>query len=72
MPLYGQIAAGIAGALHVVFFLFESVLFKQPKTQKRFHVEPAAAEAVRPWAFNQSPSRSQSTRFASAQSSSSL
>lgn len=53
MPIWGQIAAGIAGALHVVFFLFESVLFKKPSVQKRFHVEPAAAEAVRPWAFNQ-------------------
>jgi putative membrane protein len=53
MPLFGQIAAGIAGLLHVVFFLFESVLFKQPKIQKRFHVEAGAAEAVRPWAFNQ-------------------
>ncbi len=53
MPLYGQIAAAIAGALHVVFFLFESVLFKQPKIQRRFHVEPASAEAVRVWAFNQ-------------------
>jgi putative membrane protein len=53
MPLWGQIAAGTAALLHVVFFLFESVLFKQPKIQKRFHVEPSAAEAVRPWAFNQ-------------------
>jgi putative membrane protein len=53
MPLYGLIAAGIAGAFHVVAFLFESVLFKQPKIQKRFHVDPAGAEAVRPWAFNQ-------------------
>lgn len=53
MPLFGQIFAGIAALLHVVFFLFESVLFRQPKIQRRFHVEPAAAEAVKPWAFNQ-------------------
>jgi putative membrane protein len=53
MPVYGQIGAAIAAALHVVFFLFESVLFKRPAIQHRFHVEPAAAEAVRPWAFNQ-------------------
>src|SRR5258706_16044934 len=53
MPLFGQIAAGIAGLLHVVFFMFESVLFKQAEIQKRFHVEASAAEAVRPWAFNQ-------------------
>lgn len=53
MPLFGQIAAGVAGLLHVVFFVFESVLFKQAKIQRRFHVEPGAAEAVRPWAFNQ-------------------
>jgi putative membrane protein len=53
MPLFGQIAAGIAGLLHVVFFVFESVLFKRPTIQRRFHVEPAAADAVRPWAFNQ-------------------
>lgn len=53
MPLYGTIAAAIAGVLHVVFFLFESVLFSRPKIQKRFNVEPSAAEAVRPWAYNQ-------------------
>ncbi len=53
MPLFGQIAAGIAGLLHVVFFVFESVLFKRPKIQRRFHVESSAADAVRPWAFNQ-------------------
>jgi putative membrane protein len=45
--------AGTAAGLHVVFFLFESVLFGRPKIQERFRVAPSVAEAVRPWAFNQ-------------------
>jgi putative membrane protein len=45
--------AGVGAGLHVVFFAFESVLFRRPKIQQRFHVAPAVAEAVAPWAFNQ-------------------
>jgi len=45
--------AATAAGLHVVFFLFESVLFRRPKIQERFRVAPSVAEAVRPWAFNQ-------------------
>jgi putative membrane protein len=48
-----QVFAGIAALLHVVFFLFESVLFPRPAIQARFHVSPENADAVRPWAFNQ-------------------
>ncbi len=47
------ILAGLAAALHVVFFYFESFLFNRADVQKRFFVAPAHAEAVRPWAFNQ-------------------
>jgi putative membrane protein len=53
VPLVAKIFAGVAALLHVVFFLFESVLFKNPKIQKRFHVPAEAAEHVRVWAFNQ-------------------
>ena len=53
MSMVSQAFAGLAAALHVVFFLFESVLFRRPAIQKRFHVDPACADSVRSWAFNQ-------------------
>ena len=53
MPIVAEVFAGIAAALHVVFFLFESVLFGRPAILDRFHVDAAQAQAVRPWAFNQ-------------------
>ena len=53
MPVIAEVFAGVAAALHVLFFLFESVLFGRPSTQRRFHVEADQADAVRPWAFNQ-------------------
>jgi len=53
MPVASQVLASIAALLHIVFFLFESVLFKDEKIQKRFFVPRDAAESVRVWAFNQ-------------------
>jgi putative membrane protein len=53
MTLVAQVFAGLAALLHVVFFLFESVLYTRPAIQARFHVDREHADAVRPWAFNQ-------------------
>ncbi|MBB85727.1 DUF1304 domain-containing protein [Abyssibacter sp.] len=54
MQTIALIPAGLAALLHIVFFLFESVLFSRRDIQKRFQVaSPDAAEAIRPWALNQ-------------------
>jgi putative membrane protein len=45
--------AALAGALHVVFFLFESVLFTRPDVYERFLMGAEQAATVRVWAFNQ-------------------
>ena len=47
-------AALVAAAIHVLFFVMESVTFTRPETYRRFFVGSTAdAETVRPWAFNQ-------------------
>ena len=48
-----QIAAVLAGLLHVVIFTMESVLFGRPQVHRRFLTAPAGLDAVRPWALNQ-------------------
>jgi putative membrane protein len=48
-----QVAAFLAGTLHVLFFVMESVLFTRPAVHRRFRVAAAEVGAVRPWAFNQ-------------------
>lgn len=48
-----KVSAALAAALHVVFFLFESVLFSHPTVQERLRVPPEAAEGIAPFAFNQ-------------------
>lgn len=54
MSLLGQLAAGVAATLHVLFFCLESLWFTRPAVYRRFGVPtPEAAEAVRPMAFNQ-------------------
>lgn len=45
--------AAVAAALHLMFFLMESVFFARPAVQRRFGVATADAAAVRPWALNQ-------------------
>jgi putative membrane protein len=54
MPLSIQIAAGLAGLLHIVIFVMESVLFTRPTIWRRFLVESQRdADTIRPWALNQ-------------------
>jgi putative membrane protein len=54
MSLAGQLFAGLAGAIHVLIFVMESVLFSRPQIYGRFLIASAdEARAVRPFAFNQ-------------------
>jgi putative membrane protein len=54
MPLIASIAALIAAAFHVLFFVLESVTFSQPSVAARFGLTtPEQDAAVRPMAFNQ-------------------
>lgn len=47
-------AAGIAAAIHVFFFVLESLRFRQPATWRRFNVESQRdADLLGPMAFNQ-------------------
>jgi putative membrane protein len=48
------VAAGIAAAIHVFFFVLESVRFRQPATWRRFNIESQRdADLMGPMAFNQ-------------------
>lgn len=52
--IIGAIFVGIAGAIHLVIFLLESVLWSRPSTWKRFGVKTQEdAEVLRPMAYNQ-------------------
>jgi putative membrane protein len=53
MAIVGQLAALVAGLLHVLFFCMESLWFTRRQTYRLFLVREADAQAVRPWAFNQ-------------------
>jgi putative membrane protein len=54
MNLLAQLAALAAAAIHVYFFLLESVWFRQPRVWARFGVGSAEeAETVRSFAYNQ-------------------
>lgn len=54
MPVVAQVAALLAAAIHVWFFILESVLFSRPAVAARFGVRSAEQiAAVRPMAFNQ-------------------
>ncbi len=54
MPLIASLAALVAAALHVLFFILESVTFSQPSVAARFGLSTAdQIAAVRPMAFNQ-------------------
>ena len=44
---------GIAAALHVLFFVMESVVFMRPEVHRRFGLSHEQAAVVRPMAFNQ-------------------
>jgi putative membrane protein len=54
MPLIASLAALVAAAIHVLFFVLESVTFTQPRVAARFGLTtPEQISAVRPMAFNQ-------------------
>jgi putative membrane protein len=54
MPLVASLAALLAAAFHVLFFVLESVTFSQPTVAARFGMTtPEQIAAVRPMAFNQ-------------------
>lgn len=53
MNLVAQLAALIAGLLHVMIFAMESLLFRRPAIHSRFLVAESEVAAARPWAFNQ-------------------
>jgi putative membrane protein len=54
MLIAAQLVAGLAAVLHVVFFVFESLLWTRPDVYARFGIGSAEqAETIRPMAFNQ-------------------
>jgi putative membrane protein len=54
MSLVAQVFVVVAGVFHLAVFVMESLLFRRPRTYRRFLVkDEAEAAAVRPWAFNQ-------------------
>jgi len=48
-----QVAALVAGLIHIMIFAMESLLFGRPAVHGRFGVTVDSLPAVRPWAFNQ-------------------
>ena len=54
MDVGTQVAAAVAGLVHVWFFVLESQRFMRPSVYGRFGLaSDAEAAIVRPWAFNQ-------------------
>jgi putative membrane protein len=54
MPLIAQVAALLAAAIHVWFFVLESIVFARPTVAARFGLKtPEQIATVRPMAFNQ-------------------
>jgi putative membrane protein len=54
MLIAAQLVAGLAAVLHVVFFVFESLLWTRPDVYARFGIGSGEqAETIRPMAFNQ-------------------
>ena len=54
MLIAAQLLAGLAAVLHVVFFVFESLLWTRPEVYARFGIRSGEqAETIRPMAFNQ-------------------
>jgi putative membrane protein len=54
MLIAAQLVAGLAAVLHVVFFVFESLLWTRPEVYARFGIRSGEqAETIRPMAFNQ-------------------
>lgn len=54
MSVISQIAAILAGLVHVFIFYLEAIAFTRPATFRRFMIaNEKDAETVAPWAFNQ-------------------
>ncbi|WP_028047677.1 DUF1304 domain-containing protein [Cellulomonas sp. URHE0023] len=53
MLIAAAVFAVLAALLHVVFFLYESVLFERPEVHARFLTRTQDVPAVKPWAYNQ-------------------
>jgi putative membrane protein len=53
MSVLAQVLVAVAAALHVLFFVMESVLFTRPPVRRRFGLSREHAAIVRPMAFNQ-------------------
>ena len=43
----------LAAAIHILFFVMESILFQKPEGYKIFKIKPTDHAAVKIWAFNQ-------------------
>jgi putative membrane protein len=54
MLVAAQVVAALAALLHVVFFLFESVLWSRPRVYGRFGIATQGeADTIKPMAYNQ-------------------
>ncbi|MCW6010941.1 DUF1304 domain-containing protein [Micromonospora sp. CPCC 205371] len=53
MNVVAQVAALVAGLIHIMIFTMESVLFTRPAVHGTFGVKASDLPAARPWAFNQ-------------------
>ena len=53
MSTLAAVFVGLAAALHVVFFVMESLVFTEPAVRRRFGLSAEHAEVVRPMAYNQ-------------------
>ncbi|TCO24537.1 putative membrane protein [Kribbella steppae] len=54
MSVIAQVFVVVAGVFHLAVFAMESLLFRKPRTYRRFLVKDDAEAAIaRPWAFNQ-------------------
>lgn len=54
MLIAAQLVAALAAVLHVVFFVFESLLWTRPEVYARFGIgSREQAQTIRPMAFNQ-------------------
>jgi len=52
--LAAQIVASVAALLHIVFFVFESILWTRPTVYRRFGIaSQEQANTIRPMAYNQ-------------------
>jgi len=54
MHVISQIAAILAGLVHIFIFYLEAVAFSKPSTYRRFMItDEKEAGTIAPWAFNQ-------------------